>query len=171
MKIKHYIQRKPVQVKSYTSKGHKTVYLYETWVQRFWRKTKLYTRLGLWSTAVIGFAMLTGAILVKQNMPVKVLGIENTVVIESKELSPVLIRIAHCESNKKHFENGQVLVRANKNGTIDKGIFQINSVWDKQATKLGLNLMVEEDNIAFAKWLYKNRGTEEWYSSKRCWHR
>lgn len=84
--------------------------------------------------------------------------------------TPVLERIAKCESGGKHFENGQVLVRGNTNKSVDVGKFQINmSLWGKKATELGYNLMDEKGNEAFAKWLYANRGTEDWIWSKDCW--
>ena len=84
--------------------------------------------------------------------------------------SPVLSRIAKCESGNTHFDkNGQVLVRANTNKTVDVGRYQINSVWFSKATGLGLNLFVEKDNEAFARWLYANEGTQPWYSSAKCW--
>jgi hypothetical protein len=33
------------------------------------------------------------------------------------------------------------------------------------------DLTVEADNIAYAKHLYANSGTEAWYSSKACWNK
>lgn len=96
-------------------------------------------------------------------------------------LAPVLDRIADCESGdggKKgtatHLDkHGQVLVKPVMSGiyagTYDIGYYQINSNHESEATKLGFNLMKEDDNKAFALWLYKNRGTEPWYSSRSCW--
>jgi hypothetical protein len=90
--------------------------------------------------------------------------------VEVDAKSPVLDRIAKCESNNTHFaKNGQVLVKVNTNGTTDTGKYQINSIWGAQATKLGLNLYDEHDNEAFAKWLYANKGTEPWSASAKCW--
>lgn len=88
---------------------------------------------------------------------------------------PVLQRIADCESGNgkpgsgTHFKNGQVIISPNTNGTVDIGKYQINSTWDKQATKLGLDLTKEKDNYAMAKWLYENKGTGPWASSAKCW--
>jgi len=100
-------------------------------------------------------------------------------VVEVESPSPVLERIADCESGDsgkkgtaRHFDlSGQVIMRGNTNKTVDVGKYQINSVWFSQASKLGLDLTKEEDNHAFALWLYKNKGTEDWYASKKCWAR
>jgi hypothetical protein len=97
--------------------------------------------------------------------------------------TPVLERIAQCESHNSQFctsalvaahmckatELGQVLHRVNTNGTIDTGAMQINSIHGAEAAKLGLNLDVEADNRAFARWIYENRGTGDWASSQKCW--
>lgn len=84
--------------------------------------------------------------------------------------SPVLERIAKCESGNTHWDkNGQVLMRSNTNKSVDVGRYQINSVWFAKATELGLDITKEEDNAKMAMWIYKNRGTNDWYSSKACW--
>ncbi len=84
---------------------------------------------------------------------------------------PVMARIAKCESGGKQLDkNGQVIMHANTNNTIDAGKFQINiTVWGKTAHNMGLNLMVEKDNEAFAQWLYLNVGTSPWSASQKCW--
>ena len=93
-------------------------------------------------------------------------------IVEVPKKSPVLERIAHCESNNMHFgKDGQVVYNANNNGSVDVGRYQINSVWNKKATELGLDITKEKDNEAMATWIYENRGTEDWYSSKKCWQR
>lgn len=104
------------------------------------------------------------------------IGVINTPQVEAEKeveaMAPVLDRIKKCESGGKHYDkNGQVLMRANTNKTVDVGAFQINSVWFAKATELGFDLTDERDNESFAEWLYKNRGTEDWYSSKHCWQK
>lgn len=91
---------------------------------------------------------------------------------EANSTAAVLQRIAKCESGNSHYDkNGQVLLRANTNGSVDVGKFQINSVWFAKATELGLDITKEGDNEAMALWIYENRGTEDWYSSKHCWQK
>jgi hypothetical protein len=86
------------------------------------------------------------------------------------DLPPVLQRIIKAESGGHQFgPSGQVLVRANTNGTVDMGIAQINTVWFKKAHELGLDLTKEEDNIKMAVWIYENKGTGPWESSRKNW--
>ena len=87
-----------------------------------------------------------------------------------EDTAPVLLRIFKCESNNKHFDkNGQVLMRSNNNKTVDIGIAQINSVWFAKATELRLDLTKEGDNKEMAQWIYRNRGTDDWSASAKCW--
>lgn len=82
----------------------------------------------------------------------------------------ILQKIAKCESNNEHYDkNGQVLMRSNTNKSVDVGRYQLNSVWFKKATELGLDITKEKDNEKMAVWIYENRGTEDWYPSKGCW--
>jgi hypothetical protein len=95
--------------------------------------------------------------------------IVNVVEAESK-IPPVMQRIAKCESGGRHFDvNGQILMRSNTNRSVDVGKYQINTVWFKKATEMGLDITKEVDNEKFAMWIYENRGTGDWYSSAKCW--
>ncbi len=86
--------------------------------------------------------------------------------------APILDRIAMCESHGHQLNpNGQVLLNVNTNGTVDIGRFQINSIHEAEATKLGYDLFTLEGNTAYAKWLYANKGTGDWSSSAKCWAR
>ena len=99
--------------------------------------------------------------------------ITDTQYVESEtEIPPVMQRIAECESNGSHYApSGQVVTNGNSNGTVDIGIYQINLYyWSDKATELGYDLTKEEDNIAFAMYLYHNHGTEAWIWSKKCWN-
>lgn len=93
-----------------------------------------------------------------------------TTVIEIKPETPIMDRIAECESsaNQKN-KHGQLLIHVNTNGTYDIGKYQINSIHEAEATKLGFDLSTNDGNEAYAKWLYANRGTGDWYSSSKCW--
>lgn len=105
--------------------------------------------------------------------PRTVQGAPVEVIKEVKAHAPVLDRIFKCESNGKHTSpNGQVILNANNNGSVDIGIAQINErLWGKKATELGYNLFIEADNRAFAQYLYENYGTEPWVWSKACWNK
>ena len=115
--------------------------------------------------------LVVGTSLIYKEVSPKTVYADKHVLVEVESIPPVLERIAKCESGGQHYKNGQVIFNANTNGTVDIGYFQINSIWNKKATELGLDLSKEKDNKAFAMWIYKNRGTEDWYSSKACWQK
>lgn len=103
---------------------------------------------------------------------------EKDVPVEVVHEAPVLDRIADCESGNgtpgsaHHYKNGQVIMRANTNGTIDIGKYQVNlTYWGKQASALGFDLTKEADNKAMAEWIYANKGTGDWSSSAHCWQK
>ncbi len=118
--------------------------------------------------------LIVGGLKVGQHFaPQPIVYAEKIVEVESTKEAPVLTRIAKCESGNKHIgSNGQVILNANTNGSVDVGVMQINErIWGKKATELGLNLWVEKDNRAFGKYLYDNFGTEPWVWSKACWNK
>ncbi len=99
---------------------------------------------------------------------------------------PVLQRIAQCESHASHYCTdaliakhmcpkgmlGQVLVRGNKNKSVDVGLYQINAdTWGAIATDNGFNIYTEEGNTQMARWIYENRGTADWEASRKCWYK
>lgn len=93
-----------------------------------------------------------------------------TTVIELKPATPIMDRISSCESGDSQMnKHGQLLIHVNANGTYDIGKYQINSIHEAEATKLGYDLSTEDGNEAYAKFLYANRGTGHWYSSQKCW--
>lgn len=57
------------------------------------------------------------------------------------------------------------------NGTGDFGLFQINKAHIKEAKNMGLDIMTEAGNTAFAIYLYQQNGTRDWNSSKSCWQK
>ena len=84
--------------------------------------------------------------------------------------SPVMARIAKCESGGSQTKNGQILMHVNNDKSVDIGKYQINlQTWGATATKMGYDLTKESDNEAFAKWLYANKGTSDWSASMQCW--
>jgi len=83
--------------------------------------------------------------------------------------TPILSKIAYCESRFRHFkENGEVL-----RGEItpeDIGVMQINEYYHGDTAKrLGINIYTLEGNLAYAKWLYEKEGVAPWIYSKKCW--
>jgi len=85
-------------------------------------------------------------------------------------IPPILEKIAKAESGDSQVgTTGQTIIHVNTNGTYDTGKYQINSIWNALATKLGYNLMIEKDNEAFALYLFNNYGSEPWSSSKARW--
>ncbi len=142
------------------------------WYERLIYKTIIKIRQAAILTLVIG--SLYGAVqfsgLVDSNAMAYTAPVE--IIKEVEGEYPVLQRIAKCESNNTHFDkNGQVLMRSNVNKTVDVGKYQLNSVWFKKATELGLDITKEKDNEKMAIWIYKNRGTNDWYSSANCWQK
>lgn len=116
--------------------------------------------------SVIGWSVYAGS-----NYVPRTVYAEKEVVVTVKGHSPVMDRIAQCESGGSHYDKktGQVIMRANTNKTVDVGKYQINSVWYKKATELGLDITKEKDNEAMAYWIYENRGTGDWIYSSNCW--
>lgn len=136
-----------------------------------WQQVKWHIGRGVRNTSIVGLFVLVGSVsagVYRQLSPVTVYA-DKEVIKEVEAPAPVMDRIAKCESNNSHYKNGQVLIKPNVNGTVDIGRYQVNSVWNKKATEMGLDLTKEADNKTFAMWIYKNRGTQDWYSSVNCW--
>lgn len=102
----------------------------------------------------------------QENLPVVLSKISQAESLTSHYCTEKLINAKMCYRS----ELGQVLMNANKNGTVDIGKYQINTFyWGRQATEMGLDLANEQDNEAMALWIYDNYGTEPWYSSSNKW--
>ena len=81
-----------------------------------------------------------------------------------------LVAIAHCESNNRQFhEDGSVVTNKNKNGTIDVGRWQINSIHFKTAEEMNIDVYTEKGNREYALYLYERNGTKDWKFSSKCW--
>ena len=71
------------------------------------------------------------------------------------------VAVARCESGLvPNAYNG-----SNTNGTADVGLFQINTVHHDRMARLGLDPWSVEDNVTFARMLYKEEGWRPWV----CW--
>lgn len=92
-----------------------------------------------------------------------------TIVREYFHDIPVMISIARCESNFVHTQaNGEVL--RGRQVKSDLGVMQINTYYHgKAAADLGLDLHKLEENMAYARYLYKKQGTQPWNASAPCW--
>ena len=64
------------------------------------------------------------------------------------------VAIAKCESQL----NPNAINTANKNGTVDRGLMQLNSVHDLS----GIDVWDVQDNLAFARKLYNSEGFIPW---------
>ena len=159
----------------FLGKRLKDIYPHATWFQVFkWRTIRFFRKV-LWASFIAG--MIVGA----YKMGTHSVGVETYAaqkIVEVPVRGAVLDRIAGCESEGNplskgsHYDkNGQVRIGVNNNGTTDVGKYQINTVWHKKAHELGLDLTKEADNEKMATWIYENRGTEDWYPSKKCWQK
>lgn len=84
--------------------------------------------------------------------------------------SPIMAKIAWCESRNRQFEKDGKTVYTGRIDADDTGVMQINKYYHlKTATKLGINLDSVEGNMAYAKYLYEKEGTTPWNSSSKCW--
>ncbi len=70
----------------------------------------------------------------------------------------VAIAVATCESGLKPTAHNP----HNRDGSVDGGIWQINSVHDKRLKELGLDKYDPEDATKFARMLYEERGFRDW---------
>jgi hypothetical protein len=153
-------------------------------------KTKNWLIIGITTTILLffgGISLDKKDIVPKESFDTK---IENEVIVEGKALrpygnslsvqtqvkdyfkdTPILAKIAWCESRLKHFnEDGSIL--RGKLTPKDVGMMQINEYYHKKTAKiLGINIYSLEGNMAYAKWLYKREGTTPWASSSKCWNK
>lgn len=82
---------------------------------------------------------------------------------------PVLAEVARCESTFRHtLADGSVL--RGRVDNRDTGVMQINTYYHgATAEKLGLDLKNLYDNMAYARYLYEQQGTQPWSASMPCW--
>jgi len=82
---------------------------------------------------------------------------------------PVLVQVARCESHFRHtLSDGSIL--KGRVDPADTGVMQINKRYHSEtAHQLGLDLDNIYDNMAYARYLYDNQGTQPWSASSACW--
>lgn len=155
-----------------------------TWYKNWYHKTIAFFR----KSFVIGsaIALLTLIFIAYREITPKTVYADREVIKEVKADSPIMERIADCESGVRNKngtavkgsashrdpKTGQVYTKANENKTVDIGRYMINETyWGKKANEMKLDLTKEEDNKTMAYWIYYNRGTVDWSSSSNCWNR
>lgn len=95
--------------------------------------------------------------------------ITQQVVVKDTTLSPILTKIASCESGGKQFRANGDVTRGKINPS-DIGEFQINEpIWNDKARKLGYDIYTQEGNEGMARFIFENVGTSPWSSSAKCW--
>lgn len=87
------------------------------------------------------------------------------------EDTPVLARIAWCESRMRHHgKDGKIL-----RGEIDSddiGVMQINTRYHQEkADELNIDIYSLQGNLIYAEYLYEKQGTRPWNASRTCWDR
>lgn len=78
-----------------------------------------------------------------------------------------LVAIAQCESGLQQTYADGTLVTNPESGAM--GVFQELPFHQKLATKMGLDLTKDVDNISYGIWLYGKYGNKPWEASKDCW--
>lgn len=83
--------------------------------------------------------------------------------------TPVLARIAWCESKFEHTEADGSVLRG-KVTPADVGVMQINEYYHGKTAKiLDIDLHSLDGNLAYARYLYEREGTTPWNASRHCW--
>ncbi len=83
--------------------------------------------------------------------------------------TPILKRIAVCESQYRQFNEAGTVLRGHINSQ-DVGVMQINEKYHlKESQKLGLDIYTLEGNMDYAKHLYATQGVKPWVYSSSCW--
>lgn len=84
----------------------------------------------------------------------------------SQTCTSALVRDGLCYK----YEIGSPLISPNKNDTYDIGYCQINSIHIAEARAMKYDVInSEDDNKAYALFLFNSQGTEPWNSSKTNW--
>jgi hypothetical protein len=84
---------------------------------------------------------------------------------------PVLVDVAYCESKFTQYNRDGSVLRGRVN-PADVGVMQINEKYHAvTAVRLGYNIYSLEGNMAYARYLYENYGTDPWVHSSKCWNK
>ena len=84
---------------------------------------------------------------------------------------PILVEVARCESQFRHFGKNGNIIRGIVNAK-DVGVMQINEEYHREkAETLGLDIYSLDGNLEYARYLYEKEGAKPWRSSAKCWNR
>jgi hypothetical protein len=126
------------------------------------------TTIGVLVGIALSYALLAKADTIEYvatEEPKKEVQIEKTIEEKIRETFPEdperAVAIAKCESN---------LIPSAVSPTHDYGIFQINHIHDARLKQLGLDKFRVDDNIAFARILYNERGFKPWVCDRLVSH-
>lgn len=85
--------------------------------------------------------------------------------------TPILSKVAYCESRYRQFDSNGNVLRGMVNSS-DVGVMQINEYYHlSDSKKLGLDIHTLEGNLAYAKNLYERQGIAPWVHSSPCWNK
>jgi hypothetical protein len=83
--------------------------------------------------------------------------------------TPILAKIAFCESSFRHIRNDGSVIRGAVNSG-DIGVMQVNEWYHADtASRMGYDLYDLHGNLEYARNLYERQGTTPWLSSSACW--
>jgi len=83
---------------------------------------------------------------------------------------PIMAKVAWCESRHTHINPATGKVLRGRVNSSDVGVMQINLYYhEERAKSLNLNLFDLSDNMAYARKLYEEQGTQPWSASRACW--
>lgn len=84
---------------------------------------------------------------------------------------PLMAEVSRCESQFRQYDKVGSVFRGKVNDR-DVGVMQINEHYHlERAKKLGYNIYTVAGNVAYARLLYTEEGTDPWSSSSPCWSR
>lgn len=82
---------------------------------------------------------------------------------------PIMAEIARCESNFRHHRADGTVLRGRVD-PADTGVMQINRRYhEARAVAMKLDLADLYHNLAYARHLYEEQGTQPWSASAPCW--
>lgn len=91
------------------------------------------------------------------------------IIAEQFAATPILKRIAACESESRQYNADGTVLRGWMN-PLDVGLMQINEKYHlSTAIKLGYDIHTLQGNVDYAKYLYATQGVRPWIHSSHCW--